>query len=52
MHQLGLVDDHCKAIHVQLAMMQSMLRAYNASSQLLSSAKDAFVEIPNARLVT
>ena len=52
MHLLGLADDHCKAIHVRLAMMQSMLRAYNAISQLVSSTKGTFVEIPNARLVT
>ena len=52
MHQLGLADDRCKAIHVQLAMMQRTLRAYNASSQLVSSAKGTFIEIPNARLVT
>ena len=29
-------------------MMQSALRAYNASSQLVSSTKGTFVEIPNA----
>ena len=52
MHQLGLADDRCKAIHVKLAMMQSVLCAYNASSQLVSSAKGTFVENPNARLVT
>ena len=52
MHQLGLADDRCKAIHVRLAMMQGALRAYKASSQLVSSAKGMFVEIPNARLVT
>ena len=33
-------------------MIQSTLRAFNASSQLVSSAKGMFVEIPNARLVT
>ena len=51
MHQLGLADNHCKAIHVGLAMMQTVLRAYNASSQLASSAKGMFVEIPNTGLV-
>ena len=30
--------DRCKAIQVRLAMMQSALRAYNASSQLISNA--------------
>ena len=52
MHQLGLADDRCKAIHVRLAMMQSLLHAYNVSSQLVSSIKGTFVEILNARLVT
>ena len=52
MHQLGLADDYCKTIHVRLAMMQSVLRAYNARSQLVSSTKGTFVEIPNTRLVT
>ena len=52
MHQLGLADDCCKAIHVRLAMIQSALRAYNASSQLVSSAKSTFVEILNTKLVT
>ena len=52
MLQLGLADDHFKAIHVQLAMIQSTLRAYNASSQLISSVKCTFVENPNARKVT
>ena len=33
-------------------MMQSVLRAYNASSQLVGSVKGTLVEIPNARLVT
>ena len=33
-------------------MIQSALRTYNASSQLVSSTKGMFVEIPNARLVT
>ena len=50
--QLGLADDHFKAIHVQLAMIQSMLCACNASSQLISSVKGTFVESPNARKVT
>ena len=44
MLQLGLADDHFKAIHVQLAMIRSMLRAYNASSQLINSIKRTFVE--------
>ena len=35
-----------------LAMIQSMLRAYNASSQLISSIKRMFVESPNATKVT
>ena len=52
MHQLELADNRCKAIHVRIAMMQSVLRAYNASSQLVSSTKGTFVEILNARLVT
>ena len=52
MLQLGLADDHFKAIHVQLAMIQSTLHAYNASSQLISSVKRMFVESPNARKVT
>ena len=43
-------DDCCKAIHVRLAMMQSVLCAYNASSQLVS-IKGTFVESPNARKV-
>ena len=51
MHQLGLADDCCKAIYIQLAMMQSAFRVYNVSSQLVSSAKGMFVEILNARLV-
>ena len=50
MLQLGL-DDHCKAIHVQLAMMQSTLHSYNASSQLVDSVKSTFVESPNIRKV-
>ena len=49
--QFGLEDDHCKAIHVQLAMMLSMLHSYNASSQLVDSVKSTFVESPNAREV-
>ena len=32
-------------------MVQSALRAYNASSQLVSTVKGTFVEIPNARKV-
>ena len=51
MLQLGLADDHFKAIQLQLAMIQSALRAYNVSSQLISSVKDMFVESPNARKV-
>ena len=35
----------------QPAMIQSMLRTYNASSQLISSVKRTFVESPNARKV-
>ena len=52
MHQPGLVDDRCKAIHVRLAMMQNALCAYNVSSQLVSSDKGKFLEITNARLIT
>ena len=52
MLQLGLADDHFKAIHVQLAMIQSTLCACNASSQLISSVKRMFVESPGARKVT
>ena len=37
--QLGLEDKCCGAIHVILAMMQSILHAYNISSQLFSSVK-------------
>ena len=44
MHQLGLADDRCKVMHVRLAMMQSALHVYNASSQLVSSAKGTFVD--------
>ena len=33
-------------------MIQSILHAYNASSQLISSVKRTFVETPNARKVT
>ena len=52
MLQLGLTDDHCKAIHVQLAMTQSGLRGHNTSSQLISSIKGTFVESQNTRKVT
>ena len=31
---------------------ECFMHAYNASSQLVSSAKGMFIEIPNARLVT
>ena len=52
MLQLGLyAEDCCKAIHVQLAMMQSMLHAYNASNQMVISIKSMFVESLNARKV-
>ena len=47
MLQLGLSDDCFKATHVQLAMMQTALRAYNASSQLVINMKGMFVESPN-----
>ena len=40
-----------EAIHMQLAMMQIALHAYNASSQLVRSIKSTFVEDPNARKV-
>ena len=36
---------------MRLSMIQSALRAYNASSQLISSVKRTFVENPNARRV-
>ena len=52
MLQLGLEDDHCKAIHVQLAMIKRKLYAYNVSSQLVSSIKGTFVESLNLRKVT
>ena len=52
MLQFGLADDHFKAIHMRLAMIQSALRAYNVSSQLISSVKHTFVDSPNARKVT
>ena len=48
---LALADNFCEAIHMRLAMMQTALRAYNASSQLVSSAKSTFVENPKARKV-
>ena len=51
MLQFGLADDCCKAIHVQLAMMQNVLHAYNASSQLVITIKGTFVENPNTRKV-
>ena len=37
---------------MRLAMIQSTLLAYNASSQLISSVKHMFVESPNATKVT
>ena len=37
---------------MQLAMMQSMLCAYNVSSQLVIGIKGTFVESPNTRKVT
>ena len=49
MPQLGLADNHYKAIHVRLAMIQSVLCAYNVSSQLISSVKGMFVESLNER---
>ena len=52
MLQLGLMDDHCKAILMRLAMIQSGLRGHNTSSQLISSIKGTFVESPNTRKVT
>ena len=52
MLQFGLADDHFKAIHMRLAMIQSALCAYNANSQLISSVKHMFVDSPNTRKVT
>ena len=51
MLQYGLVEDCYKAIHVQLAVMQITLHAYNATSQLVSGIKGTFAESPNARKV-
>ena len=51
MLQLGLADDCNKAVHVQLAMMQSALCAYDTGSQLVISIKGTFVECANARKV-
>ena len=51
MLQRGLAYNCCKAKHARLAMMQSTLYAYNASSQLVSSIKGMFVGSPNARKV-
>ena len=45
----GLADECCEPIHVQLAIMQSMLHTYNVSSQLVNCIKDTFIESPNAR---
>ena len=50
--QLGLENGCCKTIQVQLAMMQSMFHAQNASSQLVISVKGVFVESLNATKVT
>ena len=53
MLQLGLADDCCRAIHMQLAMMQSALCAYNAKwPTRASSVKGMLVEIPNTRKAT
>ena len=43
MLQLGLAYDHYKAIPIGLAIIQSILYAYNASSQLIGSIKRMFV---------
>ena len=43
MLQFGLANDHFKAIHVQLAIIQSTLCAYNASSQLISSVNLSYI---------
>ena len=53
MLQFGLADDHFKAIHVLLAMIQSALhtRAYTASSKLISCIKRMFVENLNTSKV-
>ena len=39
----------CKTIHVRLAMIQSMLCAYNACCQLVSSVKGMFAESLNTK---
>ena len=52
MLQLGLVDKCFKAIHVRLTMMQSVLFAYNTSSQLVTSIKGTFMESLNTRMGT
>ena len=46
-----VLQNHIPHDNVQLAMMQSALCAYNASSQLVSSIKGAFVKSPNAQKV-
>ena len=43
MLQLGLAYDCCEAMHVQLAMMQIALCAYNANSQLVSSIQGQYI---------
>ena len=52
MLQRGLADDHLKAIHVRLAIIQSVLHTYIASSQVISSIKVMYVENLNATKVT
>ena len=52
MLQLDLVDKCCQAIHVRLTMMQSVLFAHNASSQLVTGIKGTFMESLNTRMVT
>ena len=43
MLQLGLADECCEAIHIQIARRDG-LHAYNVSSQLVSSIKSMFIE--------
>ena len=52
MLQLGLANDHFKDIDMRLAMIQSVLRGYNTSGQLISSVKDTYVGSLNAKKVT
>ena len=55
MLHLGLADERYKAIHIRLAMMQNMLRTYNASIQPVSSIKgqrSELIENQNTRKVT